>query len=161
MRRITPADADALMRFYNGLSSPSKRTFHPLGPLTDRATCEQIAGDNAAGDAGRYDLIVQHGEQIVGWCFICGLNKEPSLGLGIADAHQGRKLGRALVSAVMHWARARRLPAVHLTVVHDNAAARRLYESFGFVVRGEHLSEEDGLSYCHMTTEVPAKAKKQ
>ena len=154
------------MRFYNGLSSPSKRTFHPLGPLTDRATCEQIArdsaaGDNAAGDAGRYDLIVWHGEQIVGWCFICDLDKAPSLGLGIADAHQSRKLGRAMVSAVMHWARTQRLPAVHLTVVHDNGVARRLYESFGFVVRGERVSEVDGLRYCHMTAELLAKVKQQ
>jgi len=155
MRQITAADAGALMGFYNGLSAPSKRTFHPLGPETDLATCEQICRENVVADGDRYDLVVEFDEQVVGWGFICGLKgSEPSLGLGIADDHQQRMLGRAVTSALMRHAQTRQLPALHLTVVQDNAVARRLYESFDFVVRTERVSEVDGLSYYEMTAEL-------
>lgn len=158
LRRLAPGDAEPLVHFYNGLSEESKRTFRPIGVQTDLETCEQICFDNSGDGGEKYDLIVTLGGRIVGWCFIWGLNgADPALGLGIDDDHQSKGLGNALMSAIMAWATKQPLPAVHLTVVRENTPARKLYESFGFVVRHERVSDLDGLWYCDMVAELAGK----
>ncbi len=153
LRRLEPGDGEPLARFYNGRSDASKRLFRPIGLATDAATCEAICRDNVVG-GDKYDLVVTHATEIVGWGFIWGLKGErPSLGLGVADAHQGRGLGRALMSNLMTWARQEGLKRVELTVVKENAIARGLYEAFGFGVTGERVSSVDGLTYCDMAAE--------
>jgi RimJ/RimL family protein N-acetyltransferase len=64
-------------------------------------------------------------------------------GVYVAPAHRGRGLGRSLVTAAL--AVARSWPGVevaHLTVSEGAPAARRLYESLGFVAWG---TEPDAL----------------
>jgi GNAT superfamily N-acetyltransferase len=158
IRRLASGDAEALLRFYNGMSASSKRLFHPLGDQTDPDTCREIVEANMPAAPERYDLIVTCRNNVVGWCFLMGLGgPEPSLGLGIADAHQGRGLGRQLMERVMAWARGQRLPAVSLTVVHNNRVARRLYEHFGFVEVSQRVSEVDRLHYVDMRAELEAR----
>lgn len=161
LRRLVPGDADGLMHFYNHLSAGSKRTFRPIGLEADRCTCEAICADNEVPPGGpdiagrKYDLVLILDGEIVGWCFIWELDSpEPNLGLGIADAHQRRGLGKVLMSAIMDVARRRRLPTVHLIAVKDNEAALRLYESFGFAICGERTSPVDGLEYYRMKVEL-------
>ena len=143
-----------MVEFYNGLSEGSKRTFRPLGSTTTLEVCEDIIQDNRPEVDQKFDLVAMHETRIVGWCFLWNLaSDEPTFGLGIADAYQGRGLGSALMDRVMQAARERGLGKVFLTVVQDNEVAWRMYEKRGFVKYGEHVGE-DGLPYFRMATEL-------
>jgi len=62
-----------------------------------------------------------------------------SLGISIADAYQGRGVGRALMNACLdfadNWANYAR---VELSVHADNERAVRLYQSLAFRLEGRH-----------------------
>jgi ribosomal protein S18 acetylase RimI-like enzyme len=60
----------------------------------------------------------------------------PELAIGVAASHRSRRVGRALLDALIAAARREGHPALSLSVSHDNFA-RRLYESAGFVKVGE------------------------
>lgn len=75
------------------------------------------------------------------------------IGISVHPEFQGLGLGRALMEAMMAWAREVRDPKlpditrVDLAVFADNTKARRLYESFGFEVEGvrkNFIRYEDG-----------------
>ena len=93
----------------------------------------------------------------MGWSFIWDLASEEgaTLGLGIADAYQGRGLGTLLLEAVLQRTRDLGLARVRLTVVQDNWIAWRLYEKHGFERRGEYIGQ-DGLPYYRMVAEMSA-----
>ena len=57
-------------------------------------------------------------------------------GLAVDPRHQGRGVGRRLVTAALDEARRRGVRRLRLRVLGHNAAARRIYESCGFVVEG-------------------------
>ena len=148
---MEPLDAGALVDFYNGLSAASKRTFRPLGATTTLEVCEGIVRDNSPGMDRRLDLVALHETRIVGWAFLQNLQSDkPTFGLGIADDHQGRGLGGALMDRVMNAARERAVEKVSLIVVKDNAVAWKMYEKRGFHRSGEYV-EDDGLTYFRMT----------
>jgi ribosomal protein S18 acetylase RimI-like enzyme len=148
IRQLAPGDAPALAAFYNGLSARSIRTFRPLGLATDVEVCRGIVRDDEA--AIKFDLLALDAGQVVGWCFVWELaSPEPTFGLAVADAWQGRGLGSRLMERVMREARERGLAEVFLTVVQDNAVAWRLYEKQGFVRCGEFVGQ-DGLPYFRM-----------
>lgn len=60
----------------------------------------------------------------------------PELGLAILEPYRRRGLGRALMVALIERARAEGIRALSLSVEDDNAAARALYASLGFVTVG-------------------------
>jgi putative acetyltransferase len=153
LRRLGPADAEALCSFYNGLSARSKRLFRPLGVSTTIEQCGQLADANRPGQDTKYDLVAVAGRAVVGWGFLWNGHdraEAATLGLGVADDWQGKGLGRRLMVAVLDAAPGRGLSCVELTVVQDNAVAQRLYESFGFAHVGD-LVGIDGLRYFRMT----------
>ncbi|MEU6577008.1 GNAT family N-acetyltransferase [Streptomyces sp. NPDC046805] len=57
-------------------------------------------------------------------------------GLAVADEARGRGVGRALIRAAVEEARRRGARRITLRVLGHNIAARKLYESEGFVVEG-------------------------
>lgn len=85
---------------------------------------------------------------------------------GTADPHEngGRELvamwvdpaerrsgvARALIDAVVEWARAQNAPAVALWVAEDNASALRLYEKCGFALTGEREVMRSGVDQVRM-----------
>lgn len=155
LRPLQHGDVPALLAFYNGLSPASIRTFRPLGTQTRLEVCTEIVANNDPQRRTRYDLVAARGEEITGWAFIEKLaGPEPSLGLGIADACQGRGLGSALLDGVLAWAAAQELAKVYLIAVKDNARAVHLYGSRGFVTYDEFVSENDGLRYVRMANEL-------
>lgn len=72
------------------------------------------------------------------------------IGIGIPPAFQELGLGRAIMEALLAWARSlpnRAVSRVDLFVFADNARAIRLYESLGFVEEGRRRNAvryEDG-----------------
>jgi ribosomal protein S18 acetylase RimI-like enzyme len=62
-------------------------------------------------------------------------------GLAVADEARGRGVGRALVRAAVDEARCRGARRITLRVLGHNTAARKLYESEGFVVEGVQPEE--------------------
>jgi ribosomal protein S18 acetylase RimI-like enzyme len=62
-------------------------------------------------------------------------------GLAVAPSHQRRGIARALLAAAEAAARERGARRVTLRVLGTNAAARALYEAYGFVVEGVQREE--------------------
>jgi ribosomal protein S18 acetylase RimI-like enzyme len=52
--------------------------------------------------------------------------------LAVAQAHRGRGLGRAIITAAEAWLQARGAPAVRLMVREDNIAAAGFYRAIGY-----------------------------
>jgi GNAT superfamily N-acetyltransferase len=164
LRPLRAGDAPALLAFYNGLSRASIRTFRPLGETTTLDVCEEIVRDNAADRGVRFDLAACHAGAtlapahaagasagVIGWAFLRRLDTDrPELGLGVADAHQGRGLGGALLDRLLTWVRGRKIPTVYLIAVKDNARAVHLYQSRGFVIYDEFIGKWDNLPYLSM-----------
>jgi putative acetyltransferase len=72
---------------------------------------------------------------------VAGVRRRHAAGLGIAvaQAAQGRGVGRALMAALVDWAdRWAQILRLELTVYTDNAPAIALYRHFGFVEEGVH-----------------------
>lgn len=154
IRRINVGDEKALLRFYNGLSRRSIRTFRPLGESTDLKTCVSIIEKNQPDEESRFDLVAISDGCIIGWSFLCDIDTEkPSFGLAVADHYQNKGIGSQLMDEVMDAARDLNLPKVFLTVVQDNDVAWKMYEKRGFRKYGERVGE-DGLHYYCMIAEL-------
>jgi ribosomal protein S18 acetylase RimI-like enzyme len=151
IRRVVAGDAASLEAFYNGLSERSKRTFRPLGETTTLAVCQGIVRDNQ--NELKLDLVAVRLDAIVGWSFVWGLTREPTLGLCVSDSYQGQGLGGRLLDRVLEVSQEYALSEIHLTVVQDNLVALRLYEERGFVRNGE-LVGGDGLDYYRMVAQL-------
>jgi ribosomal protein S18 acetylase RimI-like enzyme len=89
--------------------------------------------------------------EIAGWVFLEKLGTDrPELGIAVADRHQNRGLGSAMIDHALLGARGLGLDAVYLIVVQDNERAITLYERHGFETCGEHFDAHDQLSYFQM-----------
>lgn len=65
------------------------------------------------------------------------LSHDMRLALGVLPAYHGKGIGRALLNAGIDWANGQPgIERLSLSVHSDNATARHLYESAGFVVEG-------------------------
>lgn len=90
--------------------------------------------------------VAVEGEVVVGWCDIIP-DASPvrmhvgSLGMGLLVSHRGRGIGQHLLKHTLEGARLRGLERIELSVLHDNAAARALYERLGFVVEGRRVRD--------------------
>lgn len=138
---------------------PAEVTLHPV----DAATWREVAAVEPRPDQQQwvapvtrylclclYDrvwrpLAVRSGGEVVGFVMWAHDEAEGSHWLGglvVDAAHQGRGLGRAAVRALLeHLASLDGYGEAALSYAPDNAAARTLYRSLGFVETGE---EDDG-----------------
>ena len=76
IRPIDKNDAAALMRFYNSLLPASKRNFHPIGTTATLEQCASVCESNISPESDRYDLVGLADGQVVGWCFLWGVQSE-------------------------------------------------------------------------------------
>jgi len=152
---LAEGDAAALAAFYNDLTPATIRTFRPLGDSTSLEVCRGIIGANHVTPRQRYDLVGWLGPVIVAWAFVADLDKErPYLGLVVAEAMQGRGVGRAVLGQLLSWAKDSGIAEVYLMVVTDNRRAIQLYASHGFVTYSEEFDEVDRLPYFHMVADL-------
>jgi GNAT superfamily N-acetyltransferase len=83
---------------------------------------------------------------------VAGFEEAPGtielISLWVSPSARGHGIGRALVGAVVGWARAKGMPRVHLWVAESNHNARLLYERCGFRPTAERQPLP---SYAQMT----------
>jgi ribosomal protein S18 acetylase RimI-like enzyme len=137
LRRLTPDDAalyrdirlEGLAESPNAFSSTMEdEEGRPLESFAARLTATYVvgafSGPELAGVAGFY---VQAGPKHA--------HKGMLWGMYVRPEYRGAGIGRLLVEVIIEHAR-KHVELVQLLVVSDNLAARRLYESFGFVEYG-------------------------
>ncbi|HEU0218803.1 MAG TPA: GNAT family N-acetyltransferase [Stellaceae bacterium] len=137
LRRLKPEDAavyreirlealaDSPNAFAGTLENERDRPLDAFAQrLTDAYVVGAFAGPRLAGVAG-FSLQAgpKHGHKGVLW------------GMYVRPAYRGAGIGRVLVEAIIAHAR-QRVELLQLSVVGDNAAARRLYAGLGFVEYG-------------------------
>ena len=145
LRKIRATDAAALCVFCNkALGAESKAHFYPLGQQTDDTTCIHIASGSAGQSySHRMDLVITSASstsregRIMGWVFwiiqiITGRWAE--IGIALADAQQGRGLGKKLMQALIHKAEEKQIKELILHVNWDNDRAIAMYHNFGFEI---------------------------
>jgi len=89
------------------------------------------------GLSGGFGFLAWQSEMPVGFALARDLGSEGEiLSLGVLPDCRRLGIGRALLRAVIDEAARRELPSIVLEVADDNAAARGLYASAGFVAVG-------------------------
>jgi len=136
IRRLLPVDAtayrdcrlEALQRSPEAFGSSYEREApQELAWFADRLDNSHVLGAFVDDElVGTVAVAVQSGKRShIGFIW----------GMFVRESARGQGIGRALVSAVLDVAR-EEVEIVELTVVSENAPARRLYESFGFCEYG-------------------------
>lgn len=134
VRPLTARETAGLARFDANLSPASRALFLPHA--YDEATLAHHVARHARGQDLSWVAVA--GETVVGYAFLWEFDQPfPLLGLGVADAWQGRGLGGVLLDRLVAAARAAHRDGIELTTVPHNVRARALYESRGFRVTGE------------------------
>jgi ribosomal protein S18 acetylase RimI-like enzyme len=139
LRKIRATDAAALCVFCNkALGAESKAHFYPLGQQTDDTTCMRIASGQS--DSNRMDLVTTSASsaysegRILGWAFWIMTDRGAEIGIALADAQQGRGLGKKLMQALIHKAEEKQIKELILHVNWDNDRAIAMYHNFGFEI---------------------------
>ena len=140
VKRFEAVDCAALQRFAAGLSAATRSVFLPH--RYDLATLARYAERNQRGDDRIY--VLRHGEEIVGYFFLWEFREPvPLLGIGLADAWQGQRLGEAMMQILIEDARAAGREGIDLTTLPGNDRALRLYLRLGFE-RADDVENLDG-----------------
>ena len=131
IRRGRPTDFDPLLELFEAVASEGR--WIGTEPGFDRARY-RAAWESNLVDPRRPLFVATQQQQIVG---MLGVNEHdefgPTLGMLVAANVRGSGVGTALLDACVAWARAQRLPALHLLVFPHNTRARDLYLRKGFV----------------------------
>jgi ribosomal protein S18 acetylase RimI-like enzyme len=134
IRPLTAADVPALQRFDAGLSAATRALFLPHA--YDTTTLLRYAARHAAGQD--LILLLANGTDVVGYFFLWEFDQPvPLLGVGLADAWQGRGLGEPMLRHLIAAAARADRRGVELTTVTTNTRALRLYRKVGFEPWGE------------------------
>ncbi len=150
IRRLEPADAEAFraIRLEALERNPEafQATLHdevtePLDRIADRLRRAAVFGAFVDGRlVGTAGFFAHQGEKV--------RHKGVLWGMYVRPEARGRGIGAALVEHVIAHARTE-VEILALSVVTENAAARRIYERLGFVAYGTepHAMKQDGIYY--------------
>ena len=137
IRHAEPGDYEAVRRVFDGPEAVRGTLRLPY------SSAEFWRRRLAEPPAGLFSLVACVEDEIVGQLGLHTFPDQPrrrhvgQLGMAVRDDWQGRGVGTALMQAAIdladRWLNLRRL---ELEVFADNAAARGLYEKFGFSVEG-------------------------
>ena len=148
-RVIGPADEAILADIFSDIDETYFRP-HPF--TVDEA---KNVADRRGLDA--YALLVENG-RAVAYGMLRGPDEGysvPSLGIAVRTSAQNRGLGRLMMAHLHAEAVRRGATVVRLRVHPDNAKARRLYESLGYVYAGEDRGELLMLMDMELGSELP------
>ena len=143
---VSPSWVEKLAQFFNNIvANKDHEYFHPH-PLT-YDTAEMIAtyeGDDF------YFLQIKDSE-IVGYAMLRGWGDGftiPSLGIVIHPAFRNQGLGKEFMRFLHNQARVKGASKVRLKLYSNNAEARQLYESLGYIFSDEENGQLIG--YCEL-----------
>ena len=111
------------------------------------------AGLFADGQVNRISLIAEEEGSLRGFLIARIVGGECELeNVVVAETSQRRGLGSTLIRALVNAARDRKVARIFLEVRESNAAARGLYEKYGFAISGRRASyytdpREDAVLY--------------
>jgi len=117
-------------------------------------TVEEITFRVNSSTCSREDIILVHkGDKAIGYCWagisceegVPSIRKGRILMLGVAPDYRGKGIGKRLVLAGLVRLKSKGLQVAELTVDSENKAARALYRSMGFEVRGSTLWHEKAI----------------
>lgn len=146
VREARPEDADAIARVFAAVAEEGLLAAEP--PVDVGARAERLR-ETIAGNGPDTLLVLEDDGRIVGHAGVNRTHAEGVLALGMAvlPEARGRGGGRALLEAVIEYARAHGAHKVELEVWPGNARAISLYASAGFEVEGlrrDHYRRRDG-----------------
>jgi acetyltransferase len=136
LRQIRPSDAAGLERFYAGLSDQS-RWYRFLGAtrgLTHVQSNVFCSADHAhqKGFVAVLDLRGRAKEIIGHVCLMPTGRTTAEIAIAVADAWQGRGLGRRLMLAAIEWAVEAGILRLDATMAATNARIHRLLAGLGW-----------------------------
>jgi GNAT superfamily N-acetyltransferase len=157
VRPIRPADHDGLQRFYAGLSEESRRTrfFATTAGIGDRQSTYFCTPDHAHREGfvavtGPSDGI-DRADRIVGHvCLEPDGPDRAEIAIAVADAVQGRGIGRRLVEVAVDWARRDGIRTLTATMLAGNPAIQRLLLHLGLPT----ISRPVGAGVVQVTIEL-------
>lgn len=133
VRRVQPADAEALREFYAELSAESRHARF-LGSVSGLSSAQSLAfctpdHMHAAGFVAVSERTSDRGSVIGHLCLEPAAHGRLELAVAVADAEQGRGIGRLLVRKALGWALARGYGSVVATCLADNSRVLSLLTS--------------------------------
>jgi putative acetyltransferase len=136
VRPATADDFDAWLQVFEAVAAEGKwiGSELPFDRHARRRGYDQTLADERATSFLAVDPAA---DAVVGQLFIgVAAYGVADLGMAILDGWRGRGVGSALMAAAVDFARDHGAHKITLQVWPHNAAARALYEKFGFVVEG-------------------------
>jgi GNAT superfamily N-acetyltransferase len=162
MRPIARDDRDALTAFYGRLSPESRATrFHGSAPRIPEATAKFFCRpdhEHREGivaecfDASRGSVIIGH------VCIEPMSDDVAEMAIAVADAWQGRGVGRAMLADAIAWAQTHGIGRVAASILSSNAAMFGLIRSTGFPITYGASAEGTVDAYLDVRTSTPLAA---
>ena len=151
IRAARPEDAARLIALFEKLYSETKfMLYEPGEAVPGEQEYTQRIEQNAKTESGVLFVAEVEGEAIGAGLGIRGSAKRTRhslfLVIGVLQAWSGRGVGRSLLQAIEHWAIAKGIHRLGLTVIASNHRAISLYERVGFEREGlkRHALNVDG-----------------
>jgi phosphinothricin acetyltransferase len=130
-------DAEALRQIYNVEVQTTTVTFDIL-PRSLEEQREWVAARSGAHAV----VVAEDGDEVIGFASLSPWRSRPAYATSVEDSvyvhrdHQGRGVGRLLLTELLAVARAHGFHAVFARIVGGHASSIRLHESVGFEVVG-------------------------
>ncbi len=143
VREAVPADATAMLRYAETLFAEPGLDL-PVAPGEFHLTVadeEAVILDHASQPNAVFLLAVAEDGSILGMLNCHGsarkaLRHSCEMGISVANGHRSQGIGKALMRAMLDWARPAGVRRIELKVYARNDQAIHLYRSFGFEAEG-------------------------
>jgi len=138
MRSITPLDRTSLTAFYAGLSSGSRAArFHGTAPRIPEATATFFCGPDHQHREGIVAVRVAASgpPEIIGHVCIEPMEDGVAeMAIAVADACQGRGVGRAMLGRAISWAQEHGIARLRASILCSNTQMLGLLRSAGYPI---------------------------
>ena len=158
VRSVRAGDEALLVAFgREGLSADSRQKFECYNWMADTLTSELQAAISLSLERRDLHLLALDGKgTVLGYIFIWAASDDiPEIGLAVADAWHGRRVGPTLLQLIEQVGRHLGKPALELTTMQDNKRALEVYRRAGW----EHLGVIHNPLGCDVKQAFEGKAK--